>query len=162
VAAAGVMAHIYSAGLAAWDEKGDVERRFGSEWRGYRAQVRAWIPRWRPWHLSLVDGEAPCAKLYVSETCGPCSEVKRWFESHGAIGLEVVAAEEYPGGELMRVTYRASVETKPETGVAARDWNTFILVGRWWDLRRVYRESAGFCSCWRMRRERDQGRLQFC
>ena len=119
VAAAGVMAHIYSAGLAAWDEKGDVERRFGSEWRGYRAQVRAWIPRWRPWHLSLVDVQAPCAKLYVSETCGPCSEVKRWFESHGAIGLEVMAAEEYPGGELMRVTYRASVETTPETGVAA-------------------------------------------
>jgi hypothetical protein len=46
-------------------------------------------------------------------------EVKRWFESHGAIGLEVVAAEEYPGGELMRVTYRASVETTPETGIAA-------------------------------------------
>jgi len=67
VTAAGAMSIVYSAGLAAWDEGGDLERRFGAPWRDYRAHVRAWIPRWRPY---VPDDRH--AVLYVSETCGKC------------------------------------------------------------------------------------------
>jgi protein-S-isoprenylcysteine O-methyltransferase Ste14 len=118
VAAAGVMAHIYSAGLAAWDEKDDVSERFGAAWDHYRGSVRTWIPRWRPWHPSMADPQAPLAKLYVAETCGPCSEVKRWFEARRPTGLEIVAAENYPGPDLMRVTY-VSGNGDSEQGLAA-------------------------------------------
>ncbi|MGH2625342.1 MAG: methyltransferase family protein, partial [Anaerolineales bacterium] len=49
VAAAG-MAIVYSIGLARWGEAGEMQTRFGPAWIAYRSHVRAWIPRWRPWH----------------------------------------------------------------------------------------------------------------
>jgi protein-S-isoprenylcysteine O-methyltransferase Ste14 len=48
VIAAGAMAFIYSAGLAAWDEGEDLRARFGDRWIAYRRHVRPWWPRWRP------------------------------------------------------------------------------------------------------------------
>jgi len=119
IVAAGVMAHIYSVGLAAWNERSDVEGRFGEDWREYRRHVRNWAPRWRPWHPSIDDTKAASAKLYVAETCGPCSEVKAWFGNKQTTGLEVVPAESYPGGELVRVAYVAGDGVAPEYGVAA-------------------------------------------
>ena len=75
VAAAGVMAHLYSAGLAGWDEDEDLRRRFGDGWLAYRRGVRSWIPRLRPWHRP----DRPPARLFVAESCGMCSEVGAWF-----------------------------------------------------------------------------------
>jgi hypothetical protein len=40
------LALVYCVGLAAWDEGGAMERRFGEAWRRYRRQVRPWLPRW--------------------------------------------------------------------------------------------------------------------
>jgi len=117
IAAAGVMAHIYSVGMASWDERSDVEGRFGEEWREYRRHVRNWVPRWRPWHASTEN--LRIAKLYVAEMCGPCSEVKAWFGKRKTTGLEVVSAESYVNGALTRVTYVAGDGAKPEYGVAA-------------------------------------------
>ena len=101
VAAAGVMAFIYGAGLASWDEGDDLARRFGERWQTYRRNVRAWTPRWTPWHA--LD-ESP-AILYIAETCGPCSEVRAWFEARSAVALRIVAAEDHPTRDLDRITY---------------------------------------------------------
>ena len=118
VSAAGVMAHIYSVGLAAWDEGEDLSVRFGDTWIEYQKHVRNWVPRWRPWHASRHEGYLP-ARLYVAESCGACSQVKRWFEQQSAIGLQIIAAELHPGRSLFRITYDPCDGNAEETGVAA-------------------------------------------
>lgn len=110
IAAAGIMAHIYSAGLARWDEGEDLASRFGQSWRAYRKEVHNWIPRWRP----FVGGDAV---LYVSETCGMCSQVKRWFERRSPTGLTIRPAEESEIA-LRRVTFVDS-DGVTDNGVAA-------------------------------------------
>jgi protein-S-isoprenylcysteine O-methyltransferase Ste14 len=114
VAASGIVAHIYSAGLAGWDEGEDLRRRFGGDWVGYRKGVRAWAPRFRPWHLPST---AP-ARLYVSEECSMCSEVGRWFHSRGARHLEIVPAERH-GSPLTRITYESNTGACQASGVVA-------------------------------------------
>jgi protein-S-isoprenylcysteine O-methyltransferase Ste14 len=84
VSAAGVMAHIYSAGLAGWDEDEDLRRRFGNAWTLYRQKVRRWVPRWRPRYRF---DELP-SRLFVAERCEMCSEVGRWFGRRGARHLD--------------------------------------------------------------------------
>jgi hypothetical protein len=48
LARVGVMAHLYSSGLAGWDEDGDLPARFGDRWIAYRNAVTSWVPRLRP------------------------------------------------------------------------------------------------------------------
>jgi protein-S-isoprenylcysteine O-methyltransferase Ste14 len=115
VAAAGVMAHIYSVGLAGWDEDEDLRARFGDAWTIYRANVRSWLPRFRPWH---PPGDPP-ARLFVAEECGMCSEVGRWFAGRGAGHLEIVAAETHPSRRLTRITYEAGDGSAGVSGVEA-------------------------------------------
>lgn len=115
LALAGVMAFVYSFGLAKWDESEDMKSRFGEPWQEYRKNVRAWRFRWRPWHASNV----PPARLYISETCGPCSEVRRWFESKGTTALHIVAAEDHPTRDLDRMTYDPMDGSAHEEGVRA-------------------------------------------
>jgi protein-S-isoprenylcysteine O-methyltransferase Ste14 len=114
VAASGVMAHIYSAGLAGWDEEEDLRRRFGSEWVAYRTAVRAWVPRFTPWH----PAETPPARLYVSEDCAMCSEVGQWFQARHARALEIVPAEHY-GSPLTRITYESGDGACRASGITA-------------------------------------------
>jgi len=118
VAAAGVMSVVYSAGLAAWDEGADLETRFGAEWAEYRGQVRAWIPRWRPWHPSLAGGAEP-ARLYVASGCGVCSELGGVVELLRPAGLVIVPAEDHPARQLTRITYDPMDGGAEEEGVAA-------------------------------------------
>jgi hypothetical protein len=99
IAAAAAIAFIYSAGLAEWDERDDLERRFGSAWHDYRASVRNWIPRGRPYHAGAN------AQLYIASTCGPCSELRRWIEARDPIGLDLVPAETLPPGCILRLRY---------------------------------------------------------
>jgi protein-S-isoprenylcysteine O-methyltransferase Ste14 len=115
VAAAGIMSFLYSLGLAAWDEGEDMRVRFGKPWKEYQNNVKAWRPRLTPWHAP----NRPLARLYVAETCGPCSEVRRWFESHGAVLLHVVAAEDHPTRDLQRITYDPMDGTDVDEGVGA-------------------------------------------
>ena len=115
VAAAGVMAHIYSAGLAGWDEDADLRERFAGAWPAYRASVRKWIPRRRPWYRDAQ----PIATLYVSEECGMCSEVAAWFRRRGARGMAIVAAEDHPRGGLRRITYEANDGSYSASGTDA-------------------------------------------
>jgi len=114
IAAGGVMAHLYSAGLAGWDEDDDLRERFGPAWGSYRTDVPRWIPRWRPWHRE----HEPPSRLYVAENCEVCRGVARWFEVRGASHLVVIAAESHPS-RLTRVTYEPSDGGDAESGVAA-------------------------------------------
>jgi protein-S-isoprenylcysteine O-methyltransferase Ste14 len=115
LAAAGVVSFLYSFGLAAWDEGEDMRGRFGKPWEEYRNNVKAWRPRIKPWHAP----ERPSPRLYVAETCGPCSELRRWFEAQGAITLEIVAAEGHPTRDLQRITYDPMDGSEIDQGVAA-------------------------------------------
>jgi protein-S-isoprenylcysteine O-methyltransferase Ste14 len=96
---AAMMSVIYSAGVAEWDEGEDLLRRFGSQWNVYRVEVRNWRPRWRPYCAG------PTARLYIAESCGPCSELRRWLEERRPLGLEVIDAETLPQGSIRRMRY---------------------------------------------------------
>jgi hypothetical protein len=113
VSAAGVMAHIYSVGLAGWDEDGDLRKRFGHDWVAYCRDVPRWIPRMRPWH----QPDAAPARLFVAAQCGMCREVGRWFHLRGARHLEIVAAETHPSGALRRITYERADGSRPASGL---------------------------------------------
>jgi len=115
LAAAGAMSFLYSLGLAAWDEGEDMRIRFGRPWEEYRNNVYAWRLRWTPWQ---PPDRSP-ARLYVAETCGPCSEVRRWFEAQGTAALDIVAAEDHPTRDLRRITYDPMDGTTVEEGVCA-------------------------------------------
>lgn len=107
--AAAAVAIVYSAGIAEWDEKQDLARRFGQPWRQYRAQVRNWLPRWRPYHA----GEP--ARLYIAATCGPCSELRRWLSARSPVGMALIDAETLPAGSIRRLRY------DPRDGCASVD-----------------------------------------
>jgi len=118
VIAIGAMSVVYSAGIAGWDEAGDMRTRFGAPWDGYRRGVRAWLPRWRPWHPS-VEGAGTADVLYVSAECGRCSELGRMVEALRPVGLVVVPAEHHPSRDLPRITYAPADGGAEEDGVAA-------------------------------------------
>jgi protein-S-isoprenylcysteine O-methyltransferase Ste14 len=115
VSAAGVMAHLYSVGLAGWDEDEDLVARFGDDWTMYRRDVPRWYPRLRPWHRA----DAPPARLFVAEACGMCSQVGQWFVSRGAVKLEIVPASSHPSRALTRIRYELADGTGAASGVAA-------------------------------------------
>lgn len=110
---AGSISLAYSAGIAWWDEREDLSRRFGEPWHAYRRKVRNWWPRWRPYHAG-----AP-ARVYLSATCSLCSELARWIEARQPIGLEVHAAEWLPAGSIRRMRYDACDGSTPIDGVRA-------------------------------------------
>ena len=94
-----VISIVYSAGLAEWDERDDLARRFGDDWRAYRRAVRNWRIRWTPY------AAGPSARLYIARTCGPCREVRAWFEGRTLTGLELVDAETLAAGSIRRIRY---------------------------------------------------------
>jgi protein-S-isoprenylcysteine O-methyltransferase Ste14 len=110
VVAAAIMAAIFSAGVAAWTEGSELSQRFGQDWTRYRADVRLWLPRWRPHTCAL-------GTVFVGTTCGPCSDVGRFLDRRQPQGLEIAAAEDAPD-EMTRITYR-SHGVGTETGLAA-------------------------------------------
>ena len=113
VASAGLMAHLYSVGLAGWDEEQDLREQFGAALHDYRSRVRKWIPRWRPWY-----GDTAIATLYVSSECGMCRQVAAWFEARQVRGLAIVPAEACPV-PLIRITYQSADGTYTASGIAA-------------------------------------------
>jgi protein-S-isoprenylcysteine O-methyltransferase Ste14 len=110
---AAVISTVYSAGIAAWDEGEDLERRFGVEWREYRARVRNWRVLWQPYSAG------PSARLYIARGCGPCSEVREWLERRAPVGLEIVDAETLGRGSLRRMRYEAGDGSEAVDGVRA-------------------------------------------
>ena len=115
VAAVGVVAHIYSVGIAGWDEASDLRARFGNAWQEYRSRVRRWAPRWRPWYRD----DTPVATLYVSDECEMCREVANWFRIRGARGLSIVPAEDHAHETRTRITYESADGTYRASGMEA-------------------------------------------
>jgi protein-S-isoprenylcysteine O-methyltransferase Ste14 len=110
VAAAGAMCLAYGAGLASWHEA-ELEERFGEAWVTYRRHVRNFVPRFRPWI------PAP-ARLFVAETCAPCSQVGVWLSRRRPVELSILGAERHPDRDLSRMTYESADGSRSE-GVAA-------------------------------------------
>ena len=113
MASAAVMSVIYSAGIAEWDERQDLKRRFGAEWVAYRSEVKNWCPRWTPF-----VGTAQ-SRIYIASTCGPCSELWRWIAKRKPRGLEILAAEQLPVGSIHRMRYEPGDGTPPVEGIRA-------------------------------------------
>ena len=90
---------VYSAGIAEWDERDDLALRFGDDWRAYRKNVHSWFVRWTPYCAGTP------AQLYVALTCGPCSEVRAWFDARNVTGLALVDAETLAAGSIRRIRY---------------------------------------------------------
>ncbi len=107
------MSIVYGAGIAEWDEREDLARRFGEEWKKYRTEVRSWRLRWRPYHSGVS------ARIYVAATCGPCSEVRAWLEARRPVGLEIVDAEVLAAGSIRRMRYEAGDGGDAVEGVRA-------------------------------------------
>jgi protein-S-isoprenylcysteine O-methyltransferase Ste14 len=104
---------IYSAGIAEWDEAQDLRRRFGEPWVMYRSEVRNWLPGWRPY------AGASQARLYIAESCAPCSEVWLWLAQRRPVGMQIVAAETLPAGSIRRMRYEPGDESASVDGVRA-------------------------------------------
>ena len=100
---------VYSAGIAEWDERQDLACRFGTQWTLYRSSVGAWRVRWRPYH----DG--PPARVFLSASCGPCSQLQLWLERRSPYALEIMNADALPAGSILRMRY------DPRDGTAAVD-----------------------------------------
>ena len=107
------MSVVYSAGIAEWDEAEDLKLRFGPDWQAYRAQVRNWWPRWRPYHAGSA------ARIYIARSCGPCSEVRAWLERRQPLGLQIVDAETLPRGSIRRMRYEPGDGCEAVDGVRA-------------------------------------------
>lgn len=112
VTSAGLMAMVFGAGFASWQEREAMSARFGAPFVAWRAAVRAWLPRWRPW-VPVV------AQLYYARGCGPCERLAGWLTRARPVGLELVPAQEHPSRDLERMTYNPGDGTPEEEGIAA-------------------------------------------
>lgn len=101
--AGAAVAAAYGTGFAAWHEGGQLADRFGPSWMAYRAAVRPWVPRIRPW--PGVPGTPP-ARLYVAGSCEICRGIGGWLARRRPVALQLVAAERRP--ELRRITYETA------------------------------------------------------
>lgn len=110
---AAAISAVYSAGIAAWDEGEDLRERFGTDWVAYRAEVRNWRVRRRPYTAG------PRARLYIARTCGPCSELRAWIVARAPVGLDLVDAETLPAGSIRRMRYEAGDGLVAVEGVRA-------------------------------------------
>lgn len=106
-----LVAFTYGAGFASWHEGGQLRAAFGADWDTYRAGVRAWWPRWRPW-----EGRARGA-LYVAMDCGMCRGLGSWVAARGPTALTMRPAADHPE-VLYRLTYE-NEEGVRWSGVAA-------------------------------------------
>ncbi len=106
---------VYSLTVARWREDRDMSARYGEAWRKYRAEVRKWVPRWRPWFAEEDKERA----IYLDLECGPCAQMGRWFAKQQPVGLRICPLEEHPGGVPARITYRFGNDGREENGMAA-------------------------------------------
>lgn len=110
---AAAISGIYSAGIAEWDERQDSSRRFGNDWKSYRAHVKIWRLRWRPFTSGVP------ARLYIASTCGPCAELRSWIEARRPSDLEILAAESLPQGSISRMRYDPGDGSQRVEGIRA-------------------------------------------
>ena len=88
----------YTFGVSNPQEHDDMEARYGEEWTYYKGAVPAWRFMWKPVAI-------PRGIIYFQQGCGPCSQVRTWFEKRNPIELEFRAAEDFDGDTMLQVTY---------------------------------------------------------
>ncbi|MDD9940218.1 MAG: hypothetical protein OXU20_04050 [Myxococcales bacterium] len=99
-AGAALVAFVFSIGFTAWEESQSMIPRFGSAFEEYRAQVRFWRVRTRPY-------VANPARLYYGAGCNACEELAAWIRRR-AVGLQLVPAQEHQSANLTRMTYEST------------------------------------------------------
>ena len=57
------------------------------------------MQRWRPFRAGAL------VSLYISASCGPCTELRLWLQARQPIGLEILDAETLPSGTIRRMRY---------------------------------------------------------
>lgn len=119
-----VVAVVFSVALAEPHEHAAMAARW-PEHRTYRAHVRAWRPRLRPWVPEP-------ATLWVSRTCGICRATGDSVTRLAPVGLEIRPAEE-AGIRLTRMRW-VGPEAPADRGVAAlaRALEQTHLFAAWW------------------------------
>jgi len=100
------MSLIYGAGIAGWDEHADLGSRFGERCANIVPQCQ----------LGECDGdlgtaESPTARLYVAESCGPCSEIRRWLEARRPVAWLILAPKITLHAILSAITYDPAMAT---------------------------------------------------
>jgi protein-S-isoprenylcysteine O-methyltransferase Ste14 len=115
VVCAGFTILIYSTTIAARREERDMVGRFGQDWIDYRKAIWRWLPRLRPYWPSTE----PRALLYYDEICDPCRHLVLWLQRQRPLGLEIIAAQDHPTRDLIRVTYASSDGRVEEEGISA-------------------------------------------
>jgi len=108
----------WSMGVALINEKSDMKSRFGDKWTNYRSHVKNWLPRKGPVPISFADSDIKTPTVYISETCGKCNKLGKWIKSLNVVNLKIVAAENHPSKDLMRLTYDPCDGSGDEDGVA--------------------------------------------
>ncbi len=106
VVSLGLVAVVYSVGIARWSESVDLEQRYGDGWRKYDAQIDAWKCR-----LTPVWIQAENASIYVDADCSVCHSLGIWITKREPISLDLHPASEWRGEPLKRITY-----VDPNTG----------------------------------------------
>jgi len=90
VMAAGLMGVIYSAALGLGDEDRALTARFGARWAEYRAAMRPWRLRRRPW---FPTGAAP-SRLWFDPRDPHAARIAGMVEARAPVGLAVLPAGE--------------------------------------------------------------------
>ena len=75
-----------------------MEKRYGKDWLNYKQIVPKWIFLWRPTGI-------PEASIYFDSNCSQCSQIGKWFGKFKTVNLKVKSADNYPGDEILQVTY---------------------------------------------------------
>ena len=130
VALVSILAVTGGAGILGWNERRDLEERFGETWSDYHREMKSWLPRRRP--RVVVP-----ARLYVAESCTQCRSLGAWLAKHCLTGLEILPAENHPSRQLTRLTYEAPGWNESGIAALARSFEHINLGWAWigWTMR---------------------------
>ncbi len=92
-----VISWLYACTVSDFQEKMDMEHKFGFPWITYNQLVPNWFFLWRP------TVHAP-GTLYYDSNCGVCSQLKQWVVQQKPIELNFKPASEFAGC-ITQLTY---------------------------------------------------------
>lgn len=110
-----------------WHHTIDIEHCFGDSWKEYKAHVRNWLPRWKPYAPQPVQ-------VYYATDCNICQDTKSWLEKLAPCNVEFLSAQEHSSRDLERICYTHNGEFEDDgTNAVARVFErinlSFALLG---------------------------------
>ncbi len=88
----------YVVGVSDVQEYPDMEKRFGKDWSTHLQSVPKWMFLWKPIQI-------PKGTIYFDADCTQCSQIRAWFSKLDGCNLELKKASDYPGAQILQVTY---------------------------------------------------------